>query len=425
MSYSVKQSEMTSEQWREMRRIEQGFVCSVCRKRLTIHTMPLDGAMVVGCLDAGHTGWVEPETAVQEYRRAGELELPYDLDQAMSILRVRYPAAIVDRGTAALFLADCVRLGLDPLMSPAEAVPVPFKAKDDKGMEIQTVVSITTIDGWLSMAARGCPDKWAGPPSVEPVFDEKIAESLCSDPKAWIYKAAGRTKDMAATQLSTAYGFYTRAEFRRDAEKKKPAAAAPGNQAAVRAVKRWVRANFPECRQRMIEQTSELRARARGAAGIEEIIDAEYCPIDEKVPPAPAKDRPPGRAPGRKQARSKSEARENYGAEPAGPESKVGRGGATGKADATNFNERGEETPKKSEAPAGGEAADLIDLMWLQESLNALKWSVSTVKSYLARYNISIDGDINTIVSRLSRENAENFVAEIQLRLDGRQKELF
>jgi len=45
-----------------------------------------------------------------------------ELGRAMNLLSLRYPDAIVDAPTAALFIRDCARLDLDPLIAPAEAV---------------------------------------------------------------------------------------------------------------------------------------------------------------------------------------------------------------------------------------------------------------------------------------------------------------
>jgi len=91
-----------------------------------------------------------------------------DLGRAMNLLALRYPRAIENPESAALFIMDCCRLDLDPLIQPAEVVPVPFKSrkkgKDGKEEDKVTVSMVITEDGWLSMAARGCPEEWNGPP---------------------------------------------------------------------------------------------------------------------------------------------------------------------------------------------------------------------------------------------------------------------
>ncbi|GAH72364.1 unnamed protein product, partial [marine sediment metagenome] len=154
--------------------------------------------------------------------------LPKDeLGRAMNLLALRYPKAIVDPPTAALFIMDCTRLDLDPLISPAEAVPVPFKSRREvEGVweEKVTVTMVITEDGWLSMAARGCSERWAGSPSVERVDDKALAESLCGDPDAWVWKATGRTKDMEPGQTSSAYGYFTHTEYKKAKDKNLPAA---------------------------------------------------------------------------------------------------------------------------------------------------------------------------------------------------------
>ncbi|GAI81001.1 unnamed protein product [marine sediment metagenome] len=193
MTYSVKSDEVTNDEWAYMKDICNRYVCAQCEKELTIHTNPSAGTLEVGCIDSEHHGWLEKTTAVQEYRRAGQLEAYRpELGRAMNQLALRYPSAIVDRPTAALFITDCMRLGLDPLIQPAEIVPVPFAYHKGMPDEKKVIQEIVTVDGWLSMAARGCPEKWAGAPSIDPVFDEKVAESLSGDPKAWVYKASGQ-----------------------------------------------------------------------------------------------------------------------------------------------------------------------------------------------------------------------------------------
>ncbi|GAI82192.1 unnamed protein product, partial [marine sediment metagenome] len=290
MTYSVKSDEVTNDEWAYMKDICNRYVCAQCEKELTIHTNPSAGTLEVGCINSEHHGWLEKTTAVQEYRRAGQLEaFRPELGRAMNQLALRYPSAIVDRPTAALFITDCMRLGLDPLIQPAEMVPVPFAYHKGMPDEKKIIQEIVTVDGWLSMAARGCPEKWAGAPSIDPVFDEKVAESLSGDPKAWVYKAAGQFRLDGGTlsPVSTVYGYFTTAEYQKAKNNRTPAATNPGNQAAIRATKRWVRQNFPDCRQRMIELYKEWRQRAQGVKEVEEYIDAEYSLLDEKEPPKP------------------------------------------------------------------------------------------------------------------------------------------
>ncbi|GAJ03187.1 unnamed protein product, partial [marine sediment metagenome] len=114
---------------------------------------------------------------------------------------------------------DCARLDIDPLISPAEAVPVPFKSKkkdkDGKVIEEKTAITmVITEDGWLSMAARGCKDDWVGPPRTMRLEEyltslpenkdkprkevlaiaSEIKESKCKDPDAWYYVAIGKRR---------------------------------------------------------------------------------------------------------------------------------------------------------------------------------------------------------------------------------------
>ena len=417
----VKRDEITQAQWDEMRQIARDYVCSECGSDLTIHTNPEKATIEVGCVGfldgkrVEHHGWVERETWTQSFRR-GEPVHPSiqtaierrmmpkdDLGRAMNLLALRYPDAIVDAPTAALFIMDCARLDLDPLISPAEAVPVPFKSKRKKGKfeeEKTTIQMVITEDGWLSMAARACPERWAGAPAVEPVNDPDLAESLCKDREAWLWKATGRTKDMEPGQASTAYGYYTHREWDKIKETKIPAATQPGNQARVRAIKRWVRENFAECRQKMMDLTAEWYQRAEGIKAAQEYIDAEYSFI------------------------SLPEGGEKTGGQP-------GKQGGEEGPSTTIFSPLKQETETKTEpkVPAdyqlGGEGFH-IDLTWLDQTLKATKWSEDTAKTWIAS-NLKVDtqGKLTEVLTRLTREQAEKFVHELQERAAKSQLELF
>lgn len=67
-----------------------------------------------------------------------------------------------------------------------------------------------------------------------------------------------------------------------------------------------------------------------------------------------------------------------------------------------------------------------IDLTWLDESKNALKWSDETMKTFLvSQYRVSPQGTLKDIIKRLTRDQAEEFVREIQERVAQKQMELF
>lgn len=408
----VNRDEVTQEQWDELKLIARNYVCSECGGTLLIHTIPEKGVISVACHTLEHHGLVERETYTQSFRRGEDIHpaisanierrmMPKDeLGRAMNLLALRYPRAIVDPPTAALFILDCTRLDLDPLISPAEAVPVPFRSSRKVGEvweEKVTVQMIITEDGWLSMAARGCPDRWGGAPSVERIDDKALAESLCGDPEAWVWKATGRTRDMEPGQTSSAYGYYTHNEHKKAVVRNVPAATQPGNQARVRAIKRWVRENFPECRQRMMDLTAEWVDRAEGIKAAKVFIDAEYSLIS-----LPESEDKIGAAAGKNQ-------------------------GAEGKPGTTTLSSPKQE-PTKIEVPvaeAEGEGFS-IDLQWLKESLEELKWSEDTAKTWLvSKYKVSPEGTLEDVIKRLNREQAEEFVHEIQDRAAKKQLELF
>ena len=84
-------------------------------------------------------------------------------------------------------------------------------------------------------------------------------------------------------------------------------------------------------------------------------------------------------------------------------------------------------SPQKGEKPGGapptaehakekieGEGF-YIDLPWLGESLNVLKWTNETAKTFLvSKYKVSPQGTLEDVIKRLTREQAEDFVNEIQ-----------
>jgi len=93
---------------------------------------------------------------------------------------------------------DCIRLDLAPLLG--EIIPVTFKSKDKK-----VVQPVLTEDGWLSLAARACPERWAGPPITEPVTDKEFERRtvLRASPMAGSSERNGRRPNQPARRLAT------------------------------------------------------------------------------------------------------------------------------------------------------------------------------------------------------------------------------
>ena len=264
MPYEVKRGEIKQEEYDEMKKIAQKNVCAVCGAELQIHTNPEKKTLEVGCLNKDHHGYVEQETLTQMQRRGKEAPLVvkdkiekkmlpggHKIGTALALVKTRFPRADLDDPSAALFIMDCARLDLDPLLG--EIVPVTFKVTDKETKEVRRVVQpILTEDGWLSLCARACPERWAGPPITEPVTDKALKKDLCDDEEAWVWKATGKNKE--GTESST-YGWLKRREYERAKSAGTPAGELPGNQARVRAIKRWARETFPEAKAKMKEMT--------------------------------------------------------------------------------------------------------------------------------------------------------------------------
>ncbi|GAH69022.1 unnamed protein product, partial [marine sediment metagenome] len=66
------------------------------------------------------------------------------------------------------------------------------------------------------------------------------------------------------------------------------------------------------------------------------------------------------------------------------------------------------------------------DMTWLNESLKELKWTEDTAKTFLAsEYKVDPRDSLEDVISRLTREQAEEFVKEIQRRITDKQMELW
>jgi len=306
----VKREEITEQQWQEMKEIAANNVCGICGAELQIHTNPQKGTLEVGCLTREHHGFIERTTYTQEFRRGmivhpsiqsaieRKMILPggQPVGAALSMIQTRFPRADMDEPSAALFLWDCVRLDLDPLLG--EIFPATFKTKAKDGTEKKVVQPIISEDGWLSLAARACPEAWAGPPrtmrleeylQTQDAYKEKpytevkelakeIKADLCKDPEAYVWVAIGHRKDQNDT---IAYGWYKKSEEGVVAKN------LPGNQARVRAIKRWVREVFPEAKAKMKEMTATWMERARDVHDIQNVIEAEYHIVTEEPPSKP------------------------------------------------------------------------------------------------------------------------------------------
>jgi len=389
MTYDVKREEVTQEQWDEMRDIAKRNLCAECGAELQIHTNPEKGTLEIGCLNREHHGFIERTTYTQEFRRGAELHpairdnierrmiLPggQSIGAALAMIQTRFPRADMDQPSAALFLWDCVRLDLDPLLG--EIFPATFKTKDKDNVEHKVVQPIISEDGWLSLAARACPEEWAGPPrtmrleeylQTQDAYKEKtytevkeivkeIKGDLCNDPEAYVWVAVGHRKDQEDT---LAYGWY------KSSEQGVVAKNLPGNQARVRAIKRWVREVFPEAKARMKEMTAEWMERAGDVRDIQNIIEAEYHIVTEEPPELTEK-----------------------------------AGEATGE-------KVGTAAPAKTKVGP-------IDPTWLEETLKEIKWSEDTASTWVAsQFGVAAEGKLTEVLSRLTREQAEKFVKELQ-----------
>jgi hypothetical protein len=260
---------------------------------------------------------------------------------------------------------------------------------------------IVTEDGALSMAARGCKDEYDGAPATMPLLDylmrehterpfddlekmaRRTAQDLCDDPDAYVWVALGKRR--SASETNPVYGYYTQAERKKALQNHLPAGNQPGNQARVRAVKRWVRENFPEARQQMLEYTSELNRRSAGALEAQAWIDAEYKFITEAGDKALALQSPVGQKSSKSRATKKTE------------------------------------TVALEQAPEGDDELK-IDQDWFDETLKLIHWSEATCKSWIAsNLQVEIKGDLKEGISQLPRDKGRLLFRELQNRRDNIQ----
>jgi len=450
----VKQTEMTPKIWAEWGALIKNQECAICGGQLTIHTIPERAAMALGCPDPKHSGFRQRTSYTSEYRRGAEvypdirdkieskMMVKTELQRALNLLALRFPLAIRDVPGAALFIHDCMRLGLDPLIQPAEAVPVPFKSRDKNGRERTTVAMVVTEDGALSMAARGCPGEYDGSPATMPLLDYlmrehtqrpleelkemamRTAEELCSDRNAYVWVALGKRR--SATGVQPVYGYFTTAEHQKAKENKLPAGTQPGNQARVRAVKRWVRENFPEARQKMIEYTAELYRRSEGAKEAQKLIDAEYTVFTTPLISPPGENTAKNQRTGRARNPATKEPRDETAEQATKSDKVLTKAKESAEAGEALISEANREKAKNTaEASAAAPAEDKVfsrgpgkvDLSWLKETLKEIRWSDDTAITWLASsFKVDSRGKLTEVLDRLTREQSEQFVHELQER---------
>ncbi|MBU0847372.1 recombinase RecT [Patescibacteria group bacterium] len=443
----VKQDAVTPEQWEEMKKITRENVCAICGAELQIHTNPEKSTIEVGCLNREHHGYIERTTYTQEFRRGAEIHpairdkierkmiLPggQPVEVALSMIQTRFPRADMDEPSAALFLWDCVRLDLDPLLG--EIFPVSFKTTAKDGTKKIVVQPLISEDGWLSLAARACPEAWVGPPRTmrleeylqtqdaykSKTYDEikeiakEIRKDLCGDPEAYVWVAVGHRKDQ--DDVAT-YGWYKASESKkRDREGKEyelstPARDLPGNQARVRAIKRWVREVFPEAKSKMKEMTATWMERAGDVLDIQKVIEAEYHIVTEEPPKLAEK---AGKTIGGKVGAAAPKAKTQPApARDIPPEPNLSKYGLV----TTDMPDAAAEqafTPPDETIEGEGFA---IDPTWLKESQKTLKWSDDTMITFIiSQYKVS-STSVTGALNLLTREQAEEFVKEINSRLE-------
>lgn len=278
----------------ELRYMAARNVCAECGGDLVVAWDGERSEYVLRCgRDKSHHGMVEIETPTEIRRRGGALPVyvAQEIDKKgalalenpvkmADVIMVRFTE--LDLASAVLFAYYCLRMGLDPLLG--EIYPSVFKRRAKvKGEEQEgryVVVPIISETGYGSLAARACPGAWNGPPTTERVTDPELKRDLCGDENAWMYSASGRRKDWEPERIYTTHGWLTQDQYKKAKERGTPAGELPGNQARVRAIKRWYNESFPEAASLIRGMRKALLEQADGLTEAMEIIEAEYHVVE-------------------------------------------------------------------------------------------------------------------------------------------------
>ncbi len=356
--------------------IVEKFVCGVDGANLSIAwggAFGVEGYIVRCANEPQHEGYKPRTSALQAIRQTAGIEnIPMDAASAhrqIGLLSIRYPDVLQDEASAALFLYECKRLSLDPMMAPAEAIPVAFLSKK---LNKRVIAMIISTDGWLSMAARSEPGRWVGPPSLTIVSGDMKAAIADDNLKTIVVEAKGKVRDQESRQLidsANAYGWFRSTEISQ-VEKGN----SPWNMACKRAIKRWVRENYPACRTIMAEQTAGWMELSAGIKVTEDVIEAEFRILE----PAASVDK-------------------------------------TLDTHDNNIRQIDNTTVEPDSKSHDKPVQSFIDLPWLQESLKAIKWAGAG--TYLKeKYGVTAKS-VSEAVSKLNAEQAAEFTREIQDRL--------
>ncbi|MBA7630824.1 hypothetical protein ES703_38349 [subsurface metagenome] len=170
----------------------------------------------------------------------------------------------------------------------------------------------------------------------------------------------------------------------------------------------------------MKEMTATWMERAGDVRDIQNVIQAEYHIVTEEPPPKLRV--------GEKTVPGGIETR---GDDDVGGRT-AGGGGERGKpAPTTSETQKGDNIPKSRGGPSAAAAEPEgdgfhIDLEWLDEALQLIKWSEDTTKSWLAtKFKLDTKGDLkNDVLPRCTKEQAAVFVKEIQNRVAQQQMNL-
>ncbi len=292
--------------YQEGQKLVKECVCADCGGELSVAAggaFGIDGYVLRCGTDPDHQSIKSRESLTQAHRRGAALPVvvAQEIDKR-GALAVGEPGRLapiltarfsqlekVSQGAVVLFAMQCLSMGLDPLLG--EVYPIPFK---NTKTNQHVVVPLISEQGCGSLAARACPEAWNGPPSAERVTDPGLKEDLCGDPEAWMWSATGRRKDWEPGREFTTYGWVTHSQQQKAKSDGTPAGELPGNQARVRAVKRWYAESYPEAASQLRASRQALVEQAQGIPEALEVIDAEFRVVEGQQPALKGQDQADG-----------------------------------------------------------------------------------------------------------------------------------
>lgn len=222
--------------------------------------------------------------ANQAERRIGPLDLArMDGGTAIAVVMSKFPDALETRGAAAMFVAQCLTVGLNPLLG--ECCPLAFRSTRRGGAKAATF--FPQRDGWAHLASREEPELWLGGPDLRRVADPEEKVRLGFDRDDYVVVARGWQRGIPEARVKVAAFCQWEWDKAKNnpATKDNPQGRNPWGMAEARAERLWYanffRGAFGKA-QRV--QSQALTDEGVEVVELEKVIEGEW----HEVPPHPS-----------------------------------------------------------------------------------------------------------------------------------------